>query len=135
MSRSEELNAMLAKARQYLDSAETLRQSRDYDSAVSRLYYAMFYCAEALLLSQGLTFSSHKAVIAAFGHHFVKTNRLPVEMHRWLRGGFEKRQVGDYEFVTRFGDADVIALQEQAREFVTNTAEFLKREGYLGEHL
>jgi uncharacterized protein (UPF0332 family) len=50
---------MLEKARRYVKSAEVLRREDDYDSAVSRLYYAMFYCAEALLLARGQSFSSH----------------------------------------------------------------------------
>ena len=49
MSLEDELQAMLRKARRYVDSAEALATRQDYDSAVSRLYYAMFYCAEALL--------------------------------------------------------------------------------------
>lgn len=38
-----------------------------YDFAVSRAYYAMFYIAEAFLLGQDLSFSSHAGVISAFG--------------------------------------------------------------------
>ena len=42
-----------------------------YDIAVSRAYYAMFYCAEALLDADGLAFSSHAAVVSGFGLHFA----------------------------------------------------------------
>ena len=77
MTVAEEINGMLAKARRYLASAELLRQAGDFDSAVSRLYYSMFYGAEALLLSQEKTFSSHRAVIAAFGETFVKSGSSP----------------------------------------------------------
>lgn len=63
MTLKEEIRAMLAKGRRYLASAELLSRSGDYDSAVSRLYYAMFYAAEALLLSRGRTYASHWAVI------------------------------------------------------------------------
>jgi uncharacterized protein (UPF0332 family) len=51
----------------------------------------MFYIAEAFLLGEGLTFSSHSAVIAAFGREFAKTKRLPVEYHRYLINAQEKR--------------------------------------------
>lgn len=83
MTLSDELKAMVQKARRYVDSAETLRLQRDYDSAISRLYYAMFYCAEALLLARGHTFSSHRAVISAFAQYFVKPNHLPKKLHQW----------------------------------------------------
>jgi uncharacterized protein (UPF0332 family) len=82
---ADELRAMLLKAQRYIDSARVLQAEGDSDSAVSRLYYAMFYCAEALLAAKGQTFSSHKAVIAAFGQHYAKTGLLPKHLPHWLR--------------------------------------------------
>ena len=126
MTVAEEINGMLAKARRYLASAELLRQAGDFDSAVSRLYYSMFYGAEALLLSQEKTFSSHRAVIAAFGETFVKSGLLPKEMHHWLHRAFEKRQISDYEFMSGISETDVVDLQEKAAEFMKRTEAFLQ---------
>lgn len=131
MMRAEELRAMLAKARRYLKSAETLRQQHDYDSAISRLYYAMFYAAEALLFSVGLTFSSHRGVISAFAQQFVKTKKLPPETNQWLREGFDKRQVSDYEFLSIATDAQVIDLQSKAERFLQYVEEMLRQSGYV----
>jgi len=55
------------KAKKYLRSAEILLKEGDYEFSVSRTYYAMFYCAQAMLLTKNLSFSSHKGVISAFG--------------------------------------------------------------------
>ena len=126
MTVAEEINGMLAKARRYLASAELLRQAGDFDSAVSRLYYSMFYGAEALLLSQEKTFSSHRAVIAAFGETFVKSGLLPKEMHHWLHRAFEKRQISDYEFMSGISETDVMDLQEKAAEFMKRAEAFLQ---------
>ena len=67
-----ELEALAKKGRRSLAASHRLYAQGDYDFAASRAYYAMFYLAEALLLSQGLSFSKHSAVIAGFGEHFVK---------------------------------------------------------------
>jgi len=56
----------------------------------------MFYVAEALLSTKGLSFSSHSAVIAAFGKEFAKTGLISPEHHRHLKDAFETRQIGDY---------------------------------------
>ena len=117
---------MLTKARRYLASAKLLRQAGDFDSAVSRLYYSMFYGAEALLLSQEKTFSSHRAVIAAFGETFVKSGLLPKEMHHWLHRAFEKRQISDYEFMSGISETEVMDLQEKAEKFIKKTEAFLQ---------
>jgi uncharacterized protein (UPF0332 family) len=77
-----EQQALLKKAENSLAAAQLLLNEGFYDFAVSRIYYAMFYIAEAFLLGEGLAFSSHSAVIAAFGRHFAKTERVPPEFHR-----------------------------------------------------
>jgi uncharacterized protein (UPF0332 family) len=67
------IRALLAKADRSLKSARRSFDEADYDFAVSRAYYAMFYAAEALLFSRGLTFARHTGVIAAFNQHFVRS--------------------------------------------------------------
>ena len=61
------VKSLVEKAKKYLRSAEILLKEGDYESSVSRTYYAMFYCAQAMLLTKNLSFSSHKGVISAFG--------------------------------------------------------------------
>jgi len=131
VSLREELEGMLRKARRYVESAEALRLCGDLDSAVSRLYYAMFYCAEALLRARGHSFSSHRAVISAFAQHFVKPGRLPKDLHRWLQTAFEKRQVSDYDFIPVVEEPEVLELASQALQFLARSEELLKSEGYL----
>ena len=126
MTLAEEIKGMLAKARRYLASAKLLGDAGDFDSAVSRLYYAMFYGAEALLLAQGKVFSSHRAVIAAFGEHFIKSGVLPKEMHHWLHRAFEKRQISDYEVFSGITATEVLDLQGKAEEFLKKTEAFLQ---------
>jgi len=127
---AEEIKGMLDKAWRYLDSAELLRCNGDFDSAVSRLYYAMFYGAEVLLLVKGKTFSSHRAVLAAFGEHFIKSGLFPKEMHYWLHRAFEKRQISDYDYLTGISADEVVDLQEKAKRFLESTKAFLKGEGF-----
>ena len=55
----EQIESLVEKSDRYLRSAVLLRDAEDYDSVASRLYYAMFYCAEALLLTKELSFSKH----------------------------------------------------------------------------
>jgi uncharacterized protein (UPF0332 family) len=126
---AEEVSGMIAKSRRYLDSAELLRQHGDFDSAISRLYYSMFYGAEALLLVKGKTYSSHRAVVAAFGESFIKSGILPREMHSSLHRAFEKWQISDYDYLTGITESEVMELQEKANIFLQKTEIFLRKEG------
>ena len=88
--------SLLLKAHDSLRAAQLLYQAGTYDFAASRAYYTMFYVAQAFLEGEGLAFSKHSAVIAAFGKHFANTQRVPREFHRYLIDGQEARQEGDY---------------------------------------
>lgn len=114
MNDPETVGLLLARARQYIDTADLVRTHGDYDSAVSRLYYAMFYCAEALLLTRGLTFSKHQAVIAAFGRQFARTKLLPSELHNWLLDAFAGRQRSEYDVRQPATETAVVDLQQKA---------------------
>ncbi|NUO80565.1 HEPN domain-containing protein [candidate division KSB1 bacterium] len=48
-----------------MHSAELLRSEGDYDSSTSRLYYAMFYCAEAALLASRKVYCANRSLSAA----------------------------------------------------------------------
>ncbi|MBI5197062.1 MAG: HEPN domain-containing protein [Nitrospirae bacterium] len=87
---------LLIQARRSLDASKLLYREGFYSFAASRAYYAMFYIAEAFLLGQGLAFSKHSGVHAAFGERFAKTGLVPSEFHRFLIEGMEVRQAGDY---------------------------------------
>ncbi|RLD18699.1 MAG: hypothetical protein DRI36_00745 [Caldiserica bacterium] len=126
-----EIRALLRKAKRYIKSAEVLIQEKDYASSVSRSYYAMFYCVEALLLTKKLSFSSHKGVISAFGEHFVKTGIFPKEMGRELNRAFEKRQLGDYEYTLVISKKDAESILISAKKFFKKIEKYLKNTGYL----
>lgn len=59
--------SLLRKAHDSLRAAKLLAANSLPDFAASRAYYTMFYITEAFLLGEGLAFSSHSAVISAFG--------------------------------------------------------------------
>lgn len=94
---NEQQKALLAKARESLDVARHIYARGNHGFAASRAYYSMFYVVEALHLGEGLRFSSHSAVIAAFGEKFQKTGRVPAGFHRMLLDAAECRQLADYE--------------------------------------
>jgi uncharacterized protein (UPF0332 family) len=105
--------ALLKKASDSLRAARLLANQAFFDFAASRAYFTMFYVAEAFLLDQGLAFSSHSAVIAAFGRQFTKTGLVQAEFHRYLIEGQKIRHVGDYD--TGPGLTDVQAAEQIAR--------------------
>jgi len=126
-----EIKSLVEKAKKYLRSAEMLLKEGDYESSVSRTYYAMFYCAQAVLLTKNLSFSSHKGVISAFGEHFVKTGVFPKEMGRELNRAFEKRQLGDYEYTFVISQIEAEEMLKSGKKFVDEIVQHLKEKKIL----
>lgn len=125
-----EIQALLRKAERSLKASRVLIDSGDYDFSISRIYYVMFYCAEALLLTKDLKFSKHSAVIAAFGREFVKTGLLSQELHSYLIKGFRERQIGDYETMNLPSIEDAEEMAENAGAFLEATRIYLIKLGY-----
>ncbi|MDQ1328516.1 MAG: hypothetical protein QG641_1801 [Candidatus Poribacteria bacterium] len=114
-----EIDSLIKRSKRYLKSAEILLKEEDYESCVSRVYYAMFYSVQAILLLKNLSFSSHKAVISAFGKYFVKNGIFTKEMGKKLNKAFEKRQIGDYEY-------DFVISEDEAKDILINGKEFIE---------
>jgi uncharacterized protein (UPF0332 family) len=126
-----EISSLIERAKRYLKSAEMLLEEGDYESSVSRTYYAMFYSAQAMLLTKNLSFSSHKGVISAFGEQFVKTGIFPKEMGRELNKAFEKRQIGDYEYTFVITKMEAEEILESGKKLVETITQHLKEKKIL----
>ncbi|PHV61329.1 HEPN domain-containing protein [Cyanobacterium aponinum] len=115
-----EVDKLIKKARESLVASEILAQNELYNFAGSRAYYTMFYIAEAFLWTQGMSFSSHSAVISAFGKEFVKKGLVPIEFHRFLINAQDKRTQGDYSIddEKQLSFEDVSILIEQSKLFI-----------------
>ena len=120
-------NKLLDKATRALRAAEQLMQGGDAEFAVGRVYYAMFYIAEALLNERGLRFRKHGGVHGAFGEHFVKTGELDPKYHRWLLEASDKRITGDYGLEAVPREEEVTRMIEEAREFMQEAHRYLSR--------
>ena len=113
-----EQQQLLEKARESLQAAQILVDNNLATVAVARAYYSMFYVAEAFLLGEELTFSSHSAVISAFGRVFAKEKRLPVDYHRYLIKAQEKRIEADYNLTPNITLTEAKLIISQANEML-----------------
>lgn len=119
--------AILGKSKENLDAAQLLLDQGFPEIAASRAYYAMFYLAEALLLRKKMHFSSHAAIIAAFGKEFSKTGELDAKFHQNIIKAQSIRQIGDYGYNEPLPKEDVQEVIQWANEFFIAAETYLKR--------
>jgi uncharacterized protein (UPF0332 family) len=123
-----EQTALLKKAEASLEAARALQSLQFHDFAASRAYYTMFYLAEAMLLGEGLSFSKHSAVIAAFGQQFARTDPALQGFHRYLLDGQDVRNTGDYDIGPGLSEDEAAEQIERAGKFVELAKSRLKGE-------
>jgi uncharacterized protein (UPF0332 family) len=115
-----EQQQLLQKAKESLKASRILLDNQLPDFSTTRAYYTMFYIAQAILLKENLTFSSHAGVISALGREFTKTQRIPIEYHRYLIDAQEKRTSADYNLnpnITIQEAQDLIKKAEEMLDF------------------
>lgn len=113
-----EIEELLERARLSAKAAANLLRDGFANFPASRAYYSMFYTAQALLLSKGLSFSSHSAVIAAYGKEFAKTKLLNPEFHRLLMDAQDKRNLGDYGMIGSIEDKEAQEILDWSKKFL-----------------
>ena len=123
-----EIEALLEKAKRSQKAAAKLLRDGDIDFAASRAYYSLFYIASALLLSRGLSFSSHSGVIANFGKEFARTGAFNPKFHNYLIESQDIRNIGDYSLVAEVTEEQTKEMLGWAKEFIQAAESYLKDE-------
>jgi uncharacterized protein (UPF0332 family) len=79
------------------EAAKVLAENDFWNSAVNRLYYALFYAVNALLVQNEIHASSHSGTRSQFSLHYIKTGKLDKKFGKLLTELYDWRQKGDYE--------------------------------------
>lgn len=100
------------------DAAKILAENGYWNSEVNRLYYAVFYAVNALLVAHKIKTKSHSAVKSQFSLHFIKTGKLDIKFGKLLVKLHNLRQKGDYENVFDYDEESVKPLFEPVAEMI-----------------
>ena len=122
----DDIRYLLEKAKESLDAAALLNHEGYPSFAASRAYYSMFYIAEALLLDIGLSFSSHSAVISAFGREFIRTGKIEAKFHRYIIDAQDLRNLGDYGVGKKISTEQSQEILNWSQEFISVAEAILK---------
>lgn len=121
------LQGSLEKSQEKLRIAEQLLKSGAYEDAVSRAYYSAFHAAQAALLTEGLTATSHQGLVNLFGLHLVKTGKLPKELGKFLANLKDDRESSDYEIYSGIDQETAERAVKEAQAFLAAIEAYVKR--------
>ena len=117
----------LAKSKETLEAAELLVENGKWNSAVNRLYYAIYYAVSSLVMKEDIEAKTHSGVKTQFLLHFVKTERIDAKLGRLYSDLFDWRQKGDYSDFFDFTEEDVRPLLKPVEELIATIQELITK--------
>ena len=121
------IKGYLTKAEEKLAVAKSLLRLKDYEDSVSRAYYCVFHAAQATLLTEGLSASTHQGLITLFSLHFVKSGKLEKKFGKFLTELKDDRERCDYEIYSTIDKKSAIESVKEAGEFLDGIQRYLKK--------
>ena len=126
-----EIALYMENAQEMLEVARLMLDNDFYSSAINRAYYAIFYAANALLITKGLSSSKHTGVMSAFRQHFVKPGLIAPEYSKIYGRAIEDRHESDYELESQATKEDANLNLDGAAQFVHEVERWLIQEKWL----
>jgi len=127
----EQITAIIKKSRRSLKAAKGLIEDEDYDFASSRLYYAVYYAMEGVLLTRNISSSKHSGVIGQFNQFYIKEGIFPKNFSKIISRLFRERQQGDYGFYIDITEKEILDDVKSVELFLKEIKAYLEKEGFL----
>jgi uncharacterized protein (UPF0332 family) len=108
----------LERAKETLEDAQLLIESKRWNSAINRLYYSAFYAVIALLLNENHKTNTHNGVKSIFSEQFIKNNIISQEFGKRYSQLFTWRQKGDYADLFDFTEEKVLPYYDFVKKFI-----------------
>ena len=116
---TEQVRKLLEKAEHALEVAKKLLDDGYPSDSASKVYYSMFYAAQALLKSEGIDVVKHSAVESALGYYFAKTGRIDTKYHKMLIGARKIREIADYDIQEEIVEPAASLKIEEGKAFLS----------------
>lgn len=123
---TEEVTKLIEKAEHALKVAEKLMGDGYPSDAASKIYYSMYYAAQALLKSEGIDVIKHSAVESALGYYFAKRGKIDPKYHRMLIDARKIREIADYDIEEEIIEPIASLKIDEGKSFLSAIKEILE---------
>ncbi len=125
-----QVEKLILKSRESMRAAEGLLNNASYCHALFGCYHAMYFLAEAALLTKGIERFDPLGELMAFEENFVKPGLVEERLYRVLGRAFKDKPMDYFEEFDDFEDIErkeALLLMNDAQEFNTILETHLKK--------
>ena len=108
----------IERAYSTLDEAEMVANQGRYNLAANRLYYAVYYAASALFISNERPVKTHSGMISQMNLLYVKKGILTFDDGALISQLFSLRQSSDYEDFKEVTQENIEELTPRVKELI-----------------
>ncbi len=116
----------LNNAKDSIESAEVLLNNSLTKGSINRSYYVLFYCAQALVLSENTFAKTHSGLKSKFNELFVKTGKFEIEKAKLYDRIFQERLAADYDVDAEISNEEAKEALDFAKSFFNYTSTYFK---------
>ncbi|MEQ9426906.1 MAG: HEPN domain-containing protein [Cyclobacteriaceae bacterium] len=116
--RSSYIEYRIESVHKALASARLLAENSMWEACTNRLYYAVFYAVNALLVKNEIKASTHSGLKTQFSLRFVKTGLLPKNFGVLLSRVFDLRNEGDYGNLFTIEEEEIVNLFPEVEQMI-----------------
>ncbi len=120
------LEVQLAQAKDTLSAAEILIQNKKWNSAVNRIYFAMYHHLRALCAKYDFTPQNDEQAFEWFKYEFIDKKLCDKKYLHTIRDTFEEHVKVDYDTLTDFDEEEVKELSELMNDFIQKINDFIE---------
>lgn len=95
------LKIAFEKSESCIEAAQNLIKFKDFDGAVNRAYYGIFWAVTCVHLLDGNHFKKHKESIGIFNRDYINTGIFPKEFGRKIHNAADARNDSDYNLYVK----------------------------------
>jgi uncharacterized protein len=117
----------LKRANESMEEAQIMAKNKRWNTTINRLYYACFYCASALLLTERINSKTHTGVHSQFNLHFIKAGILTKEQGNLFTDLMNMRTKGDYGDMFDHDEKKVKPLIPKVKKFINDIEKLIKK--------
>lgn len=117
----------LHKAKDDLESAKIMLDSKKYSQSLNRSYYAIFHATRALLALDKFDSKKHSGIISFFNQNYIKSGKLDIKLGQILMKAEKIRIHSDYDDFYIAGKEQAFAQLKEAEDFIDIIANYLRK--------
>lgn len=106
------------RADRFLAQANEMLETKHYDLAANRYYYACFHAIQGLFIHDGITRNTHKGLHITLGQQYVLKGKFDPTLSSIFRTMEQLREKADYNCAYDISEDEAIEMREPSHKII-----------------